>query len=457
MVTIRSVPGGGYYQSWISGDNNYLYVVNTNSGTITFIDQNTRTVVHTISTNLSVPMCVVSDGTYIYVTNANANTVSQFNISTKAFVKYFNVGSNPQGMTYDGANVWVANYLSQSISKINIIANTVTTYTGFTNPYGLTNDSTYIYVADNGLKLSRVLISSGAILWTVSTVGNPSNVCVDNNYIWLVCQANAMFVHQYNIPLLASTPPTLIKSYPMNTNPHTIASDNTNVWVGYKDNNSTSISQINISSQTTSTISGTIQMPSPLCVYISNYYVWVTNRDNAQISYFVNPNPVSCYNEGSLILTLKNNIETYLPIETLNIGDLVKSYEIIDDNYIEDYKPILLIGKKIMVNDPARDDGMFILEKTENNDVFKDLIITGGHLIKFDSTIDNEADSVLLNGISMISANKSNMCVKLENYDNYTYYHLVLKNEIDKHFCINANGILSESTITEHFLKNNFI
>ena len=61
----------------------------------------------------------------------------------------FTVGTSPQGVAFDGTNIWVANFSSNSVSKINPTTNTVTdTVTVDTNPRGVTFDGTNIWVTN---------------------------------------------------------------------------------------------------------------------------------------------------------------------------------------------------------------------------------------------------------------------------------------------------------------------
>jgi len=84
----------------------------------------------------------------------------------------------------------------------------------------------------------------------------------------------------------------------------------------------------------------------------------------------------SCFNEGTKILCLNKNLEEeYISIEHLRKGDLVKSYK-------HGYRKIDLIGKNPMINNPQKcNECMYKMEKTDENELIDDLIITGGHAI----------------------------------------------------------------------------
>ena len=61
------------------------------------------------------------------------------------------VGTNPFGVAFDGTNIWVTNYFSDNVSKINPTTNTVTATIGVgTNPSGVAYDGTNIWVTNQG-------------------------------------------------------------------------------------------------------------------------------------------------------------------------------------------------------------------------------------------------------------------------------------------------------------------
>ena len=161
--------------------------------------------------------------------------------------------------------------------------------------------------------------------------------------------------------------------------------------------------------------------------------------------YVITLQPYSCYDNSSHILTLSNSIESYRQINTLKPGDLIKVYP-------SGYKPIKLIGYQTLINYPTDKTTMYIMKKTENNKLTQDLILTGLHLVKS----KDESFNYIIDGVKLIYVKKSKLFKKIEDVKEFTIYHLVLESEKDKHFCIWANGIISESTNEKHFLRHNF-
>jgi len=167
----------------------------------------------------------------------------------------------------------------------------------------------------------------------------------------------------------------------------------------------------------------------------------------------------ACFNEGTKILGLgKDLVDAYVAIEELKTGDLVKTYK-------HGYRRIEAIGKNTMVNTPECFNlCMYKLEKTEENGVTEDLIVTGGHSILVDDMDEEEAveNTKLFGGHShkiddkkLLLSAASKRFVKLENRDKYTYYHLLLENagkDTDM-FGVWANGVLTETPNKIEFMK----
>lgn len=176
-------------------------------------------------------------------------------------------------------------------------------------------------------------------------------------------------------------------------------------------------------------------------------------------SYFViksidNP---SCFNTGTKILCLNNRLEDeYIPIEQLKKGDLVKSYK-------HGYRRIQFILKDIMINNPTNIEGcMYIMKKTQENELIDDLIITGTHSILVDDLGEyKEENCKLFGGINMIDdkylllACVSKNFIKLDSISLYTYYHFILENNNNNYerFGVWANGVLTETPNKDYFMK----
>ncbi len=151
----------------------------------------------------------------------------------------------------------------------------------------------------------------------------------------------------------------------------------------------------------------------------------------------------SCYNEGTLILVFKDNLEQYVKIEDLRPGDLVKTYS-------HGYKPVELIGKNNIIN--ISNDPLKSIYKID------DLYITGGHYISIDNIGGKcYTKEMLIDDKYFILACEHEKATQIIDNNIYTIYHLVLSGENERYGIYVGNGILSETTTKKNFLKHKFI
>jgi hypothetical protein len=187
-----------------------------------------------------------------------------------------------------------------------------------------------------------------------------------------------------------------------------------------------------------------------------------------------NTNMMICFDKGTKILCLNKQFEEeYIPIENLKKGDLVKSYK-------HGYRKIYSIGNNFMINNPNQFNAcMYKLEKTEDNKLTDDLIVTGGHSVLVDSLgIYEEETRKIMNGLQMIDdkylllSSLSKDFIKLDNNDSYNYYHFILENndsynyyhfilenndDENERFSVWANGILTETPNKKTFINSDLI
>jgi surface protein len=161
-----------------------------------------------------------------------------------------------------------------------------------------------------------------------------------------------------------------------------------------------------------------------------------------------------CFKEGTKILT--NN--GYIPIEDLRNGDMVKTH-------IHGYKPIHMIGKRVIYNHARYEREKHQLYKCTSDrfpEVFEDLVITGCHCILVPDFTGPEqrAKSLQVNGDIFITDDKYRLpaCVDdrtlvYEEVGPTLIYHVALENDNYFHnYGVYANGLLVE-TCSKRYLK----
>jgi hypothetical protein len=177
------------------------------------------------------------------------------------------------------------------------------------------------------------------------------------------------------------------------------------------------------------------------------------------ILYFEGATPLLCFDESTEILCLNNNLEeVYFPISELKVGTFVKSFK-------HGFRRISAIYKNSLINNINDFHScMFLMPKNEN--MTKDLILTGGHSILVDNmtegelTKNNEYFKNIITKIDdkhLLLAAACEKFTALENNNEYTFYNFCLENDSDDEarYGVWANGVLVE-TPSEQFLKDIF-
>lgn len=139
----------------------------------------------------------------------------------------FNVGSGPIDICFDGANVWVANFLGNSVTKLNTsTGSTIGTYSAGSQPYRICFDGSSIWVVNNIGYVTKLNANTGANIGTYDAGNGPWGICFDGANIWVTDQGNNTVTK-----LNASTGAT-IGTYNVGSSPAGICFDGTSIWVG---------------------------------------------------------------------------------------------------------------------------------------------------------------------------------------------------------------------------------
>ncbi|KFN43213.1 beta-propeller fold lactonase family protein [Arenimonas oryziterrae] len=179
----------------------YAFIPNVGSNTVSKIDLSTNAVVSTITLPAgSSPQgaAVNPSGTLVYVTRTGAANVAVINTATNAIVTNIVVGTSPRSaaVSPDGTRVYVTNYGSNTVTVINALTNTVvSTVTVGTGPLGLaiTPSGSFVYVANrdaNSVSVintttntvaSTIALAAGAGPWDIAINASGSLVYVAND------------------------------------------------------------------------------------------------------------------------------------------------------------------------------------------------------------------------------------------------------------------------------------
>jgi hypothetical protein len=187
--------------------------------------------------------------------------------------------------------------------------------------------------------------------------------------------------------------------------------------------------------------------PFPGALYNNGYDISLT-RGNTEMYYLYQS--IVCFLEGTQILCLVDNVEKYVPIETMRAGFLVKTS-------CDGYKKVELIGKSTMKNrgDSERiEDRLYKLSPSKYPELKEDLFITGAHSVLVDTITDKQRDEISKQlGRIFVTDGKYRLMAMLDeraepwaSEGKYTIWHFALEHEnIVMNYGVYANGLLAES------------
>jgi hypothetical protein len=179
---------------------------------------------------------------------------------------------------------------------------------------------------------------------------------------------------------------------------------------------------------------------------------------NADGAYFLYP-AAPCFLEGSTILCQVDGVESYIPVEQLKKGTLVKTS-------LNGYKPVVLIGKGIIQNpgdDERTEYRLYKCSPSKYPELTDDLYITGCHSILVSAITDTQReDTIKQLGRIFVTDKKYRLMASVDeraepwnSEGSYTIWHFALENTDEKmNYGVYANGGLLVESCSIHFLKN---
>jgi hypothetical protein len=173
--------------------------------------------------------------------------------------------------------------------------------------------------------------------------------------------------------------------------------------------------------------------------------------------YFLYPS-APCFLEGSTILCHVDGVDTYVPVEQMKTGTLVKTLR-------DGYKKVELIGKGTISNPASADrtqNRLYCCSKDRYPELTSDLYITGCHSILVSSfTEEQRKKTIELMKFTYVTDGKYRLmaCVdeKAEPWQSeglYTIWHFALEHEnYYANYGVYANGGLVVETCSKRFMK----
>ena len=179
----------------------------------------------------SQPTGVAFDGANIWVSNNSSNSVTKLRASDAMDLGTFRTGSYPVGIAFDGANIWVANYgfngSGSTVTKLRASDGAeLGEYRTGKGPRGLAFDGSNIWVADSaGDTVTKLRTSDGAILGTFAVGPSPECIAFDGNSVWVTNRDSD------SVTKLSAITGATLGIFPVGHGPFGILFDGANVWV----------------------------------------------------------------------------------------------------------------------------------------------------------------------------------------------------------------------------------
>jgi hypothetical protein len=173
------------------------------------------------------PFGVAYDGANVWVTNQGSDTVTKLRASDGADLGIFTTGANPFGVAFDGANIWVANQASNTVTKLRASdgANLGNFSVG-NAPVNVASDGANIWVTNQGSNtVTKLRASDGANLGNFTTEGSPFGVAFDGASIWVANRGSN------TVTKLRASDGAHLGNFSVGNQPAGVAFDGANVWV----------------------------------------------------------------------------------------------------------------------------------------------------------------------------------------------------------------------------------
>ena len=403
--------------------------------------------------------------------NDSGNVTRKWNIDNVGnAISISSLCFDPYGNLY---YIYYVNSTTCYIKAFNPYTNTENTFThqllgnGLQNTYGIAYYNGYLYVSksgqisetssyiDNILKIQLSFLFTGVTLQNgenILTIKNLNNGTTISGDIYI--RINYPIYYTIPAPPIAGSPAILVFEYdnviiPVNGHSYVLL-DAYNNYVS-------SILVYNSSTEQNPFTFTFLNLILPGGV--SNLVIFditqgiILSGSNMRIKI-----PIICFYKGTKILCAINGKDTYVPIEKIGEGTIVKTYK-------HGYKSVKynVMGK---LNNSAEHsiDKLFKLSKKRFPGLTEDLYVTGSHALLHDRL--NKREIVLMQKVIKFAAEHYNSIYnamiddkfKLLAYHDerfeeimiektFEIYHIVLENENHNYnYGIYANGILAEST-----------
>jgi hypothetical protein len=131
---------------------------------------------------------VLFDGKNLFVSEFQSDRIRKIDLITSQVSTILTGPDGPTGMAYDGTNLYFSAYNENKIKRFNTTTNVLTDIAtvGFNNPLGLLLTGESIYICDrNNNSLKRFNIASNSVSTIATSLNQPIAVTTDGRYLYV--------------------------------------------------------------------------------------------------------------------------------------------------------------------------------------------------------------------------------------------------------------------------------
>lgn len=183
----------------------------------------------TVGTN---PVGIAFDGANIWVANNGSNNVTKLRASDGANLGTFAVGAEPYNVAFDGANVWITNRGSNNVTKLRASDGVnLGNFAVAAFPEGIAFDGANIWVTSATSSVTKLRASDGANLGSFALLGATA-IAFDGANIWV----SSHFFD--NVTKFRASDSANLGSFPVGSDPTGVSFDGSSIWVAGNGSNS---------------------------------------------------------------------------------------------------------------------------------------------------------------------------------------------------------------------------
>ena len=188
------------------------------------------------------PQGIAFDGSHVWIANQVSGNITKLRASDGASVATYGIGSGsaPHDVAFDGANIWVTNHGASGVTKLRASDGTAlgTFFVGAT-PVGIAFDGANVWATSfSGGFVRRIRASDGGDLGSFGTGTQPWGVAFDGASIWVTNNGSA------NVTKLRASDGANLGSFAVGPNPHGVVFDGANIWVANESSGNPALSSV---------------------------------------------------------------------------------------------------------------------------------------------------------------------------------------------------------------------